>query len=413
MTASSALDPESLASRVLDAAREVGFARAGIATPARSEQAAERLASWLRAEHHGEMHYMDGSLDRTVPAALFESVRSVLVVALPYGRHAPLPVRRSESGPALSAPLTGKVARYAQGEDYHRVLKLKLERLGLAIDALVGRAVGRRVCVDSAPLLERDFAVRAGLGFAAKSTLTIAPGVGSFFLLGELLLDLELQPTATVMTSGCGSCTRCITACPTNAFVGPYVLDARRCISYLTIELKGFVPRDLRPLIGQHVFGCDICQDVCPWNHSRHAPAADPELGQREALREPELESLLFLTSSGYRRLVAGTALSRVSRARLARNAAIALGNSRSALAEAPLVRALSTHVSELVRGHAAWALGALGLPLSSGLAALRHAAQHDESPAVRAEACDALTAVTAQNGGMTAPTEPTEPTAR
>jgi epoxyqueuosine reductase len=407
MTASTTLDPESLESRVLAAARDIGFARAGIAAPVRSEQAAERLASWLRAEHHGEMQYMDGALDRTAPAALFESVRSVLVVALPYGAGAPLPVRRSESGPVLTAPLTGKVARYAQGEDYHRVLKNKLERLGLAIDALLGRSVGRRACVDSAPLLERDFAVRAGLGFAAKSTLTIGPGVGSFFLLGELLLDLELEPTAATTTSGCGSCTRCITACPTSAFVGPYVLDARRCISYLTIELKGSVPRDLRPLIGQHVFGCDICQDVCPWNHSRHAPAADPELGQREALREPELESLLFLTSSGYRRLVAGTALSRVSRARLARNAAIALGNSRSPAAEAPLARAVSTHGSELVRAHAAWALGALGLSLTSGLTALQHAAEHDDSLAVRAEARDALAAVTAANGGMTAPTEP------
>jgi epoxyqueuosine reductase len=414
MTASTAHDPESLESRVLGAALDAGFARAGIAAPARSEQAAERLASWLRAEHHGEMQYMAGALDRAAPAALFENVRSVLVVALPYGPQPPLRVRRSESGPELVAPLTGKVARYAQGEDYHRILKNKLERLGRAIDAVVGRPVGRRACVDSAPLLERDFAVRAGLGFAAKSTLTIAPGVGSYFLLGELLLDLELTPTAATTTSGCGACTRCMTACPTGAFVGPFVLDARRCISYLTIELKGSVPHDLRPLIGQHVFGCDICQDVCPWNHSRHAVAADPELGGREALRAPELESLLFLTSSsGYRRLVAGTALSRVSRARLARNAAIALGNSHSPAAEAPLVRALSTHTSELVRAHAAWALGALALPLKSGLAALQHAVAHDDSPAVRREAADALAAVTAPNGGMTAPTEPTEPTAR
>jgi epoxyqueuosine reductase len=168
----------------------------------------------------------------------------------------------------------------------------------------------------------------------------------------------------------------------------------------------------LRPLIGQHVFGCDICQDVCPWNQSRLAPAADPELGQREALRAPELESLLFLTSSGYRRLVAGTALSRVSRARLARNAAIALGNSHSPAAEAPLARALATHSSELVRAHAAWALGALGLPLTHGLAMLQRAAEHDDSAAVRVEAGNALAAVAAQNGGMTAPTEPTEPTA-
>jgi epoxyqueuosine reductase len=165
------------------------------------------------------------------------------------------------------------------------------------------------------------------------------------------------------------------------------VLDARRCISYLTIELKGSVPRELRPLLGDHVFGCDICQDVCPWNHSRHAPPADPELGQREQLVAPDLVELLFLTSSGYRKLVRGSALSRVSRARLARNAAIALGNSKNPAAEAPLSRALSTHSSQLVRAHAAWALGALEVPLAIGLAALNSAKLGDSSAEVRAEA--------------------------
>jgi len=408
MTASTVADPNSLESRILRAALDLGFVRAGVAAVERSEQAAERLSSWLNAGHHGEMQYMDGALDRTAPTGLFAQACSMLVVALPYGDKAPLKLRLSEAGPALPVPLTGRVARYAQGEDYHRVLKSKLERLGVAIDELVGRPVGRRACVDSAPLLERDFAVRAGLGFAAKSTLTIAPGVGSFVLLGELLLELELAPTAADATAGCGACTRCLTACPTGAFVGPYVLDARRCISYLTIELKGSLPRELRPLIGQHVFGCDVCQDVCPWNHSRHAPSADPELGRHEALVDPELEELLFLTSSGYRRLVRGTALSRVSRARLARNAAVALGNSRSPAAEAPLTRALLTHSSELVREHAAWALAALALPLGAGRAALVHAAQHDASADVRAEAGIALDEVNARvavaDGAMTAP---------
>ncbi len=394
MTASAAADPESLESRILRAALDVGFSRAGITPPERSEQAAERLASWLDAGHHGEMQYMAGTLDRSSPAALFEGVASVLVVALPYGDPGTSRVRRSATGPELTAPLTGRVARYAQGEDYHRVLKSKLERLGQAIDQLVGHPVARRACVDSAPLLERDFAVRAGLGFAAKSTLTILPGVGSFVLLGELLLELALTPTPPATSGGCGSCTTCLTACPTGAFVGPYVLDARRCISYLTIELKGSVPRDLRSLIGSHVFGCDICQDVCPWNHSRHTPPRDQELGQRAELAAPELESLLFLTSSGYRRLVRGTALSRVSRARLARNAAIALGNSHDPAAEAPLARALSTHSSQLVRSHAAWALGALTLPLSAGLTALEHAAANDASPDVRREASEALATV-------------------
>jgi epoxyqueuosine reductase len=390
MSESPSENPESLAERVLSAALALGFVRAGIARPERSEQAAERLAAWLSAGHHGEMQYMAGELDRCAPAALFEAAQSVVVVALPYGG-APTPLRRSATGPALPAPLTGRVARYALGEDYHRVLKAKLELLGQAIDELVGRPVGRRACVDSAPLLERDFAVRAGLGFAAKSTLTILPGAGSFVLLGELLLDLPLSPTGAATTSGCGACTACLSACPTGAFQGPYVLDARRCISYLTIELKGSVPRELRGLMGAHVFGCDICQDVCPWNHGRHAPPRAPELGLRAELAEPELVSLLFLGSSAYRKLVRGTALSRVSRARLSRNAAIALGNSKSPAAEAPLARALATHFSELVREHAAWALGALGFALGEGRTALEQAACSDPSDQVRAEAARTL----------------------
>ena len=394
MTASPADDPEPLEQRILRAARELGFARAGIARPSRSEQAAERLASWLAAGHHGEMQYLAAEPDRSSPALLLPDVRSVVVVALPYGDGPALRLRRSATGPELQPPLCGRVARYARGEDYHRVLKSKLEQLGLAIEQLAARTIGRRACVDSAPLLERDFAVRAGLGFAAKSTLTIVPGAGSFVLLGELLLDLELTPTSEKVASGCGACTKCLSACPTGAFVGPYVLDARRCISYLTIELKGSVPRELRPLIGDHVFGCDICQDVCPWNHSRHAPAADPALGRRDELVAPDLVGLLFLTSSGYRKLVRGSALSRVSRARLARNAAIALGNSKNPAAEAPLSRALATHPSELVRAHAAWALGALEVPLATGLTALQSAALGDASPEVRGEAELALLSI-------------------
>lgn len=383
---------DSLQERIIRAALELGFARAGFAPAARSEQAAERLSNWLEAGHHGEMQYMTGGLDRAAPSALYESAKSVLVVALPYGGVGQVKLRRSSEGPELPLPLTGKVARYARGEDYHRVLKDKLERLGLAIDALVGRPVGRRACVDSAPLLERDFAVRAGLGFAAKSTLTIVPGLGSFVLLGELLLDLDIAPTPPSSTGGCGSCTACLTACPTGAFVGPHELDARRCISYLTIELRGSIPRDLRALIGDHVFGCDICQDVCPWNHGRHTPPRDPELGLHPELQAPDLVSLLFLGSAAYRKLVRGTALSRVSRARLSRNAAIALGNSHSPAAESPLTRALLTHSYELVRAHAAWALGNLAVPLNEGLSALQHAAEHDESLEVRDEASAALT---------------------
>jgi epoxyqueuosine reductase len=385
-----ALPSESLEARIAAAAFALGFVRVGFSAVERAEQAAERLKTWLDQGYDGEMQYMRGELDRCAPQRLFEPAQTVLVVALPYGHRPGVALRKSRDGALLS----GVVARYAQGEDYHWVLKAKLERLGLAIDELVGRPVGRRACVDSAPLMERDFAVRAGIGFAAKSTLTIVPGAGSFVLLGELLLDLSLQPTQQEVAPGCGGCTACLSACPTGAFVGPHQLDARRCISYLTIELKGSVPRELRRLIGGHVFGCDICQDVCPWNRSRHAPPADPELGLRPELVSPDLVELLFITSSGYRRLVRGTAMARVSRARLSRNAAIALGNSRHPSAEAPLARALRTHSSELVRAHAAWALGALGLPLTEGRSALEGALGDDPSEAVRSEAQVALGAL-------------------
>lgn len=395
MSADASPTPESLEDRILRAALDAGFVRSGLVLPERSEQAAERLTRWLSAGYHGEMKYMHGPLDRNSPDALLDGVQSMLVVALPYGSP-PLRLRRSASGPEIASKLQGRIARYAQGEDYHRVVRTKLERVGLAIDGLVGRPVRRRICVDSAPLFERDFAVRAGLGFAAKSTLTIVPGGGSYFLLGELLLDLKLAPTPTPAPalSGCGACTRCLSACPTGAFRAPHVLDARRCISYLTIELKGSIPRELRAPIGQHVFGCDICQDVCPWNHSRRTPPPDSELGQRLELDQPDLASLLFLTSSGYRKLTRGTALARVSRARLARNAAVALGNSHHPDAEAPLARALRTHSSALVREHAAWALAALDLPLAAGFEALEQAAVHDQSPAVRAEAASALASI-------------------
>jgi epoxyqueuosine reductase len=378
---------ESLEARIVAAALELGFCRVGFAPAEPSEQAAKRLHDWLDAGLHGEMAYMPGETDRASPMGLLPNAKSVVVVALSYADERLAVLRRSAT--AAPPPLTGRIARYAQREDYHRVLRSKLERLGERIESFCERPVARRACVDSAPLLERDFAERAGIGFSAKSTMTIAPGAGSFVLLGELLLDIELEPSRAVRP-GCGSCTRCLSACPTSALVTPYVLDARRCISYLTIELKGAIPRALRSLIGDHVFGCDICQDVCPWNHGRR-PTTDPELAPRAELQAPALVELLFLTSSGYRKLVRGSALARVSRARLARNAAVALGNSKSSRAEAPLARALLEHSSALVREHAAWALGELGFSLSRGLSALEHAALHDPMNEVRAEATHAL----------------------
>jgi epoxyqueuosine reductase len=190
--------------------------------------------------------------------------------------------------------------------------------------------------------------------------MTIVPGLGSYVLLGELLTDLELSAPPPIAV-GCGSCTTCLSACPTSAFVDAYTLDARRCISYLTIELRGSIPRELRPLIGRWVFGCDVCQEVCPYNQSRRTPAIEPRLRARTELTNPDLEALLHLTASGYRRFVKRSALRRVHRVVLQRNAAVALGNAGQPQSTAALARSLSENTSPLVREHVAWALGRLG----------------------------------------------------
>jgi epoxyqueuosine reductase len=380
-----------LTGRIRTAALGLGFTRVGFASAEPFETARPRLAAWLAAGHAGGMDYLAGPDDRTDPRALAPHAKTLLSVALPYERTS-VALRRRRDDPRA---LLGTVARYAVGDDYHRVLKDKLLALEKACDELVGRPVVLRAAVDSAPLLEREAAARAGIGFTGKSTMTIAPGLGTYFLLGELLLDVELEaskdPEAGL--SGCGRCTACLDACPTRAFVGPYVLDARRCISYLTIESKDAMPRELRPLIGTRVFGCDVCQDVCPFNASEAVRPAAPELAARPSLDAPELVSWLTLGAAGYRKLVKRSALRRVGKAQLQRNAAVALGNSGDVRAVAPLARALEADPSALVRAHAAWALGALGPNISGviGRDALTRASEHDPDETVREESRLAL----------------------
>jgi epoxyqueuosine reductase len=377
------ISPQSPKILIAEAARALGFARVGFTDAAPFDDARRRLAEWLAAGRHGDMGYLATSGDRADPTALLSSAKTIVSVALPYSGR-PTPLRRSREG----EPLVGVIARYAVGADYHRVLKDKLESLARTIEGSLGRPIAFRACVDTAPILEREAAARAGLGFVGKSTLVIAPGLGTYFLLGELLLDLEL-PSDEPVAAGCGRCTACLDACPTGAFVGPHVLDARRCISYLTIETKGPMPRDLRHLVGTRVLGCDVCQDVCPFNASEAERPAAPELAARPALDAPELISLLTLTASGYRRLVRRTALRRVGKHQIQRNAAVALGNTGDASAVSPLVRVLETEPSALVRAHAAWALGRLGG--DAARAALVRARDADADPTVREESALAL----------------------
>lgn len=371
--------PLALTRALLVEALDLGCAAAGVFPVEPFAEAGQRLARWLDAGHHGTMSYLSDE-PRAEPRALLPEARSGLLVALPYGC-APLPktpfTRETPpaSADAAAAP-RGRIARYAQGEDYHQLLWGFLLRLADSAARRLGRPVLARVCVDTAPLLEREAAVQTGLAFFGKNAMAILPGVGSYVLLGEVLWDVPLvagehlvkgrRARTGAAATGCGSCTACLDVCPTGAFRGPNDLDARLCLSYLTIESVGVLPEALRAAMGDHVFGCDLCQDVCPFNRAAPRRFPDSPLGAHERLQNPDLVELLELGSAAYRRFVRGTALRRVSRERLARNAAVALGNVGGEGAFAPLTRALQSHPSALVRGHAAWALGRLSSRLGT-----------------------------------------------
>ena len=330
----------------------VGIARAGPATTA------DHYMAWLEGGCHGEMTYLarpEAVARRTDMARILPGVRSGVTVGTNY-HTASLPPNLCDD------PSRGVIASYAWGDDYHDVLTPRLRQLGAFIEVETDQPVACRAYVDTGPLLERELAVRAGLGFVGKNTNLIHPRLGSWLFLGELLLAVELPPLDEgAQTGTCGRCTHCLDACPTGALVSPYVLDARRCISYLTIELKGPIPRDLRPLMGNHIFGCDICQEVCPWNRRFARPSAEPAFQPRPSGIAPRLLDLLRLDDEGFRRRFRGSPVKRAKRRGLLRNVCVALGNWGDPAAVPALARAL--HDSEpLIRGHAAWALGRIAV---------------------------------------------------
>lgn len=344
---------------MLRIAREFGFLRAGIAGVEPFFEEGERLREFCRRGYAGTMSYLDepGAPSaapplRAAPASLFPQARSAVVVALATPRPRSLRLTRP-------LPAAEPVAVYARGADYHVVVKNRLLELADRIAELVERPLLARACVDTAPVLERDMAARAGLCFTGKNTLSIIPGEGSRFVLGELLLDVELDPAKLRIADGCGDCRACLDICPTQAFVEPRVLDARACISYLTIESSTSVPRFLRPALGGRIFGCDDCQSVCPYNQGKTPTPAAPELEARAPWDKPDadLPALLSITTSAYKRLVGGTALRRINRTQFQRNVAVALGNSPSVESVHALGAFLSQHPSGLAAEHAAWAL--------------------------------------------------------
>ncbi len=341
-------------------ARALGFEMAGVVTRARSRHLAH-FRKWLESGLHGTMAYLErpdsvrrrGRLDLTLPA-----FRSALVVADSY----------ADPDPTTSPgdPSRAIIARYARGRDYHHVLAARLEELGRRLERAAGRDIQIRAYVDTGPILERELAALAGLGWFGKNTMLIHPRRGSYFFLGVLLTDLPLPPSAPFRDDHCGSCRRCLDACPTGALLGrddtgAPVMDAARCISYLTIELRGPIPEKLRPAIGNRVFGCDICQEVCPWNEKFAAPASEPAYAPRSDLDGPLLVDLaarlLDMSGKAFLREFADSPLSRPRRAGLLRNVCVALGNWGAAEAVPVLERAARDR-SALVREHAQWALG-------------------------------------------------------
>ncbi|HET7225348.1 MAG TPA: tRNA epoxyqueuosine(34) reductase QueG, partial [Candidatus Eisenbacteria bacterium] len=329
-------------------ARALGFAPVGIARVAPLEAAA-RYERWLALGRHGDMRWMGSAKHRerrADPARILAGVQSVVCVALPHE-----PAR----DPARDARL-GRIARYAAGEDYHRVMRDTLRELArfVAREALPGaRALWY---ADTGAILERAWAERAGLGWIGKHAGLIAPETGSWLLLGELYVDAALDPDPPLAREHCGTCTRCLAACPTGAIVAPFEVDARRCISYLTIEHRGPIPRALRPAIGDWVFGCDVCQDVCPWN--RFAPPAREARLHARALEGWSLERFLELDDAGFAALFHDSPIRRAQRAGFLRNVCVALGNRGDAAAAPALLGALTRDPAPLVRSHAAWALG-------------------------------------------------------
>jgi len=372
----------SLTSSIKEKAAELGFALVGITTPDTLPHA-EVFNAWLDQGRHGEMGYLDTPRSRDHrghPQQVLPGCRSVLVLGVRY----PAPLRWSAEDNALR----GRVAAYAWGEDYHLVLPERLKQLVGFIEAQVGTTVSNRWYTDTGPILERELAQRAGLGWIGKHTCLIDPRQGSYFLLAEVLLGVDLEPDPPFSDDRCGTCTRCIQACPTGCILPDRTIDARRCISYLTIELKGSIPIELRPLMGSWVFGCDVCQQACPWNRFA-TTEGDPAFARRLVHPFPGLLEEITLSAGDFNRKYRHTPLQRPKRRGYLRNVAVALGNSHDPRAIPALENALRSEPEPLVRGHSAWALGQVGGPAAK--LALDKAAGIENDPVVMTEVRAAL----------------------
>ena len=349
---------------IANKAYAVGFSKVGF-TDARLEREEAHLNEWLRRGYHGEMGWMERAPERrTDGARVLPEARTLVCCALNYYQ-----------GPPTDEPLAGVISSYARGTDYHDVLQEKLEQLASFIEETCH--VPTKLYVDTGPVLEKSYAAAAGLGWLGKHSNLLSQDGSSWFFLGEILVPLEL-PLDSEARDHCGTCKRCIDACPTDAIVEPYVVDSRLCISYLTIELRGFIPRKLRPLIGNRIYGCDDCQDVCPWN--RFAKKSEESaFFAREPLASMDLIEMMSMSREAFLDATRKSAIRRARYPGFLRNVAVALGNSGDPKAIAPLVDALA-HEEPLVRGHAAWALAHLGDPRTQSNLETRLAVEEDEA---------------------------------
>ncbi|MDP6529536.1 MAG: tRNA epoxyqueuosine(34) reductase QueG [Gemmatimonadota bacterium] len=351
-------------------AEALGFARAGFA-PAEPCRDRDRLEAWLADGFHAEMQWIARRVDRrTDPTVLLPGAKTVISLLT---RYLPPP------GAGAASPV-GRVSRYARGRDYHNVIARRMKKLARAVKAADPESVTRAL-VDSGPVLEKEWAERAGLGWIGKHTNLVTESEGSWFFVSELVTTADLAPSGPGHDNRCERCIACIRACPTGAIVAPYRVDARRCISYLTIELRGAIPRELRPLVGDWIFGCDLCQEVCPWNRFA-VETSDPAFAAGDRRFPEDIAGLLSLTEEEFRRRFSGSPIRRAGRDGLLRNACVALGNLGDASTLPALERALRDRAA-LVRAHAAWAIGRIG---GTGCRILAEASESEEDAEVRRE---------------------------
>lgn len=351
----------SLKDRVVSEAKRLGFNLVGVTRPDPPAHI-NVYECWLRAGRHGEMGYLStdrARIRRADPLQILPECKSILILGMFH--RIPTQTERTPLSDGAVQDLRGRIASYAWGDDYHDIVPPRLMELVTFIESQFGESVPHRWYTDTGSILERDLAQRAGLGWIGKNTCLIHPALGSYFLLAEIFLSIDLEPDPPFTADRCGTCTRCLDACPTECILPDRTIDASHCISYLTIELKGPIPVEMRTRMGNWIFGCDICQQVCPWNQRYASSGRDTIFARRPEAPKPDLIAELSLSPQEFNHKFKGSPVKRTKRRGYLRNITVALGNMKPIAAIPPLTHTLLREHEPLVRGHAAWALGQIG----------------------------------------------------